>query len=275
MPSPLRISDLYIYPLKSGAGHRVDTAPLDALGFAGDRRWMVVDPNGRFLSQREIPEMALLRPELSETGLTITYPGSDAVHVRTPDAAARCTVTVWNDTCEARRADPAANAWVTRVLGVECELAYGAADLQRLVDRTYASGDERVSFADAFPLLVIGQASLDDLNLRLAHQGSAAVPMNRFRPNIVVEGAEAFAEDSWQRLRIGDETAPVEIEIVKPCARCAIVPVDQATGVRGKEPLALLSTYRRRDAKVHFGQNALLRTLGTIHVGDSVRLARD
>jgi uncharacterized protein YcbX len=273
MSSGLRVSDLYIYPLKSAAGTSVASATLDRLGFAGDRRWMVVDARRRFLSQREQSSMALLRPAITSAGLELTFPGLDPLVVTTPtDDAPRTTVTVWDDTCEARQSGDEASAWISRALGVDCLLVHCPPGFQRAVDRTYASRNEHVSFADAFPLLVIGQGSLDDLNTRLETAGKEAVPMNRFRPNIVIEGGEPFAEDEWRRVRIGEGADAVELDLVKPCARCAIVPVDQATGVRGKEPLALLSSFRRRDSKVYFGQNALHRTLGTIRAGAPVTL---
>lgn len=276
MSSELRVSDLSIYPLKSGGGVPVTAATLDALGVAGDRRWMVVDADRRFVSQRERPEMALLRASMNGADLTIAFPGHESIHVATPSSSApRMVVTVWDDTFEAPLAAREASAWMSRVLGTECWLVYCPPDVERHVDPDYATLDERVSFADGFPLLVIGQASLDDLNARLEQAGQSAVPMNRFRPNIVIAGGEPFAEDGWTRIVIGDGPEAIPLDIVKPCARCSTVPVDQATGVRGKEPLAILATFRRRGTKVYFGQNALHRALGTIRRGDAVRVVHE
>jgi uncharacterized protein len=273
MSSGLRVSDLFLYPLKSGGGVPVTSAALDPLGVSGDRRWMVVDANQRFLSQRELPEMALLRASLNGGGITLGFPGHDPLHVDAPSStAARVPVTVWDDTFEALSAAPDASAWMSRVLGTACTIVYCPPETERRVDPDYASDDERVSFADGFPLLVIGQASLDDLNTRLEQRGQSAVPMNRFRPNIVIAGGEPFAEDGWKRILIGDGPDAIPLDIVKPCARCSTVPVDQATGVRGKEPLAILATFRRRGKHVYFGQNALHRALGTIRRGDAVRV---
>lgn len=273
MPSNLAIGQLFVHPLKSGAPVRVTEAPLDRLGLAGDRRWMVVDREGRFVSQREISRMALLKTRLDGTDLVVDLPGLETLHVATPaPEAERRPVTVWDDTFDAVKVDGAAAAWMSRALGSDCRLAYCPLDTRRWVDPTYATGGENVSFADGFPLLVIGQGSLDDLNARLASRGQAPVPMNRFRPNIVIEGAAPFAEDGWRRLRLGDGAEAVEIDIVKPCARCSIVPVDQATGIRGKEPLTTLNTFRTRNGKVYFGQNALHRTIGTLRTGAPVQV---
>lgn len=273
MRSGLHVSDLYLYPLKSGGGVPIPAAVLDSLGVSGDRRWMVVDADRRFLTQRELPEMALLRASLNGSGVTISFPGHDPIQVTPPSSGApRLAVTVWDDTFAAPSAAPEASAWMSRVLGRACTLMHCPPETERPVDPDYASDGERVSFADGFPLLVIGQASLDDLNTRLEQRGEPAVPMNRFRPNVVIAGGEPFAEDGWKRIVIGDGPDAIPLDIVKPCARCSTVPVDQATGIRGKEPLAILATFRRRGTKVHFGQNALHRALGTIRRGDPVRV---
>jgi uncharacterized protein YcbX len=284
------VRDLYLYPLKSAAGIRVSAIDLDAFGFAGDRRWMIVDPDGRFLSQRELPRLALVRARLEGSHLRLDM-GHDSTSdrlldeprrsmlddlatlvVETPAVGARVPVTVWDDTCEAIEAPPETRTWLRDALGVDCRLVYAPDDMRRLVDRVYAHGDEEVGFADGFPLLVIGESSLDDLNERLLAKGAHAVPMNRFRPNIVVTGSEPYAEDTWHRLTVGQPDPVVHLEVVKPCARCVTVTVDQSTGVQGKEPLTTLSSYRRRDGKVFFGQNVIHRSRGTIAIGDPVQV---
>lgn len=270
----LRIRDLYIYPLKSAAGIRLEAAELDAFGLAGDRRWMLIDDLGRFLSQRDLPRMALLRVEAQTTALIVSAPEMDRLVVPIPERTAPLiAVSVWDDECEGLDGGNEAAQWMREFLEVECRLVYASDEMIRGVDPDYGRGDERVAFSDGFPLLLIGQGSLDDLNARLTAAGAAAVPMNRFRPNIVVEGAAAFAEDTWRRLAVG--ASPIHLDIVKPCARCSIVPVDQATGVRGKEPLATLATYRRRDGLVLFGQNVLHRDRGLLRAGDPVVLLED
>ena len=269
----LCVSDLYIYPVKSGAGIRVPSATLDPIGIVGDRRWMVVDRDHRFLSQREIPRLALLRAELIDGGIRLEAPGVEACDVATPPLDhARVSVTVWDDTFDALPVQDDADTWASHFLGVQSRLIYCPPDVQRPVDPEYALNQEQVSFADGFPLLVAGQASLDDVNRRLEARGVAPVPMNRFRPNLVIAGSEPFAEDTWRRIRIGRGAAAVEIDIVKPCARCSTVPVDQATGIRGKEPLTTLASYRQRNGKVYFGQNAIHTASGVLQVGDQVEI---
>lgn len=268
----LRVRDLYLYPLKSAAGIRLDEARLDAFGLAGDRRWMVVDARGRFLSQREQPRMALLRVSAGPA-LIVSAPDMPPLIVPVPTmagGAARVEVTVWDDCCQGIDAGDEAAGWLTMFIGEPCRLVYSPDDMVRPVDPAYAQPGDVTGFSDGFPLLLIGQGSLDDLNERLAAKGAAAVPMNRFRPNIVIEGAAPFAEDGWRRLAVGVAGDVVHLDLVKPCARCSIVPVDQATGVRGKEPLTTLATYRRRDGNVFFGQNVLHRALGLLRVGDPV-----
>lgn len=271
----MRVRDLFVYPLKSGAGIRLDAGPLDGFGLAGDRRWMVVDAEGRFLSQRELPRMALLRVAAHAGALVVSAPDMPALVADRPDrqdAARRRTVKVWDDVCDGLDTGDAAAAWMRAFLGRDCRLVYAADDVWRPVDRVYASNGERVAFSDGFPLLVVGQSSLDELNARLAAKGEAPVPMDRFRPNLVIEGAMPHAEDTWRQIIVGPPDAGIRLEIVKPCARCAIVAVDQATGLRGKEPLLTLAAYRKRAGHVYFGQNALHRETGTLRVGDPVRV---
>jgi MOSC domain-containing protein len=272
----LSIRDLYVYPLKSAAGIRMEAVELDAFGFAGDRRWMIVDDAGRFLSQRELPRLSLLRAQPDGPHLRLDMPGLSTLTVTAPGpSAARVPVTIWDDRCEAIEAHDDTRAWLRDALGVACRLVYAPDDMRRLVDRTYANSDEQVGFADAFPILVIGDGSLDDLNARLTAKGEPAVPMNRFRPNIVVSGAAPYAEDGWQRVAVGHGDRPLHLDIVKPCARCVTVTVDQAKGIAGKEPLTTLSTYRRHNGKVYFGQNVIHRGIGTLRVGDTIRVIAD
>jgi uncharacterized protein YcbX len=281
--SDCTVRDLYIYPLKSAAGLRLSEAELDAFGFAGDRRWMLVDDTGTFLTQRELPRMALLQVAAWRPHLVLRAPGAGELTVPTPDADApgvdvpAVNVTVWDDGCEARDAGDEAARWATAFLSQPCRLVYAPLSFVRPVDPTYdrAYGTPEgahVGFSDGFPLLLIGQGSLDALNARLAERDEAPVPMNRFRPNIVVDGAAPHDEDTWNRAIIGPPERTIRLDVVKPCARCSIVPVDQVTGIRGKEPLRTLATYRTRSGKVFFGQNVIHRNLGTIRVGDTVHV---
>lgn len=260
----LRLLDIIRYPVKSTAGHAVAEAVVEARGLAGDRRWMVVDAGGVFLSQRSTPRLALLRATPTPTGLRLSGPGRADLVVPRPEAGApRRAVVVWDDTVAAAEA-PAAADWLAAYLGSPAALVYLPDDVVRPVDPAYGDAGDHVSFADGYPVLLTTTASLDDLNARLP----APLPMNRFRPNLVVEGGEAFEEDRWARVRIGD----VAFRVVKPCARCAVTTVDQATGVPGKEPLKTLATFRRTEGKVMFGQNLIPEAGGTVHRGDRVEV---
>ena len=258
----LRLAGIYRYPLKSAAGLACERAALDDFGVAGDRRWLLVDLAGEFLSQRGLPALALLQAVEQGDGLSLAFGGEQlAVPGPAPGAPTR-TVTVWGDRVAALDAGDAAAGWLGERLGTPCRLVYMPADCRRPVDPAYAPAGRRVSFADGFPLLVLTQASLDGLNARLP----VSVPMDRFRPNLVIDGAEAHAEDGWRRLRIG----AVTIDLVKPCARCVIPSIDQATAARDPHVNRVLAGYRRRDGAVLFGQNGLHDGPGTLAVGDPV-----
>jgi uncharacterized protein YcbX len=269
----IHIAGLYIYPLKSGAGIPLDVMPLDELGPRFDRRWMLIDDDGRFISQRERPRLALIRTALHGPELTVSAIGHGSLVVPVHDAtAARRSATVWDDTVDVLPIGEEADRWFGEVLEVSCRLVYFPDDSVRLAERAFNPLGRPIGFADGFPLLVLGQESLDDLNARLQLRGRAALPMNRFRPNIVVQGAPPYAEDDWRLVEIGGERA-VRLSIVKPCARCSITTVEQATGERSKEPLAMLATYRRGpDGSVLFAQNAIHDRTGVLRVGDPVRV---
>lgn len=258
------LSELYLYPVKSLAGIQVAEWELDNFGLRFDRRWMVVTPEGRFMTQREFPQMALIQPELSGQVLRLHHPqlGEFEVPSASQDSV-RVPVRVWHDQVEAVPVGESADAWLERAIGVPCRLVFFPEDVLRQVDRRYAFGGERTAFTDGFPLLLIGQGSLDDLNRRLA----TPLPMRRFRPNLVVAGAPAYAEDSWRRIAVGG----IPMRVVKPCSRCAITTVDPQTGrFSGKEPLATLATYRKRGNQVYFGQNLIHEGQGRLCVGDRV-----
>ncbi|HEX6051296.1 MAG TPA: MOSC N-terminal beta barrel domain-containing protein [Gemmatimonadaceae bacterium] len=260
----VEVAALYVYPIKSCAGMSVSSVELDRRGVIGDRRFMVVDDAGRFLTQRELPRLALIVPRIADGMVTLAAPGSRAITVPILEEGPRRSVVVWRDTCDALDQGDDASRWLSAHLGLPCRLVRLADGWKRLVDPTYATRpDDEVSFADAYPLLLIGEASLEDLNTRLG----TPLPMNRFRPNVVVRGSAPFAEDDWRDIVIGD----VRATVVKPCARCVTTLVDQETGARGKEPLRTLATYRRRgDGEVYFGQNVIHAGRGAITVGDRV-----
>jgi len=260
----MKISALNIYPLKSARGIALREMPLDARGPVGDRRWMLIDERDVMLSQRDLPRLALIAVERGSDGLQCTAPGMPPLHepVPAPGRSGRLMARVWDDTVEVQLGDDAAHAWFTQFLGAACRLVYQPDDSFRQVNRIYAAKGVGVSLADGFPVLLIGQGSLDDLNRRLEHP----VEMRRFRPNLVVEGAEPFAEDTWRRIRAGE----VEFHLLKPCARCSIPTVDPETGEVGKEPMRTLATFRRRNNDVFFGWNIVAPAPGTLRVGDPV-----
>ena len=260
----VRLSGISIYPVKSCGGIALASTRLDAFGPEGDRRWMLVDGAGQFVTQRNLARLALLETALEADQLVLSLEDRRLpVPVPAPEAPRR-RVTVWGDTLEALDAGDAAADWLFETLGLPCRLVYMPDDARRQVEPLYARRGETVSFADGFPLLLISQASLDDLNARL----DRPVPMNRFRPNLVVTGCEAFDEDRWQRLRIGS----LEFDVAKPCSRCVMPSIDQATGQRDPQINRVLARYRRREGQVYFGQNLLYPEAGTVSVGDSVEV---
>lgn len=261
----MRLSGIHIYPLKSCAGVDLPSVTLDRFGPAGDRRWMVVDAEGRFLSQRGLPVMALVSATpLPEGGLLLSR-GDSRCPVAVPGPGAPpLAVTIWDDSVTAVDAGDGAAVWLTRALGRECRLVHMPGECRRPVDPAYARHGETVGFADGFPLLLISEASLAALNERLEQP----VPMNRFRPNLVVSGCEPFAEDRWRRIRVGDVT----LEVAKPCSRCAIPSIDQATGERDRFINRALASFRRFDGQILFGQNLLYRETGELRVGDEVEV---
>lgn len=260
------LGGLYVYPIKSAAGISLDSARVDERGIRLDRRWMVVDENGTFVSQREAPRLALIQVSAYQDGLTVKAPGMPSLELPlVPESKKRTLATVWGDAVESLRVGERADRWFGEFLGARCRLVYLPDDSVRPVDPDYGQPGDRVGLADGFPFLLISEASLDDLNERLEQP----LPMNRFRPNLVVRGCEPFAEDGWRRVRVGE----IEFRVVKPCARCVIATVDQATAATGKEPLRTLATYRKVGSNVLFGQNLIHdSTGGSLRVGDAVEV---
>ena len=262
----LVVSSLFIYPVKSCRGIEVSSTQVESFGLKNDRRWMVVDDQGVMLTQRNMTKMCLIQPELTETGLILTHLEFDSVEVKTPISNKKIKVTVWEDECQAFDAGDKAARWLTQVLSIECRLVYFPDDEFRQVDLTYANSGDKTAFSDGFPLLLISQASLDELNARL----ESPVGMNRFRPNLVLEGCEAFSEDSWKEIQIGK----VSFRIVKPCSRCVIPSINIETAVKEDEPLKTLVTYRKRESKIFFGQNVIASSTGSIEVSMPVTLIK-
>lgn len=263
----LQLASLHVYPIKGAAGLSPAEWEVDQRGLRYDRRWMLIQPSGEFLTQRDLPELALIRPRIAPPHLVVEAPGMTELRLALhPMGGRRKRVRVWDDRIDALLPDQRADQWFTDFLGTPAALAWLADDANRPVDPTYAPPSHQVSFADGFPFLIISQGSLDDLNGRLAQP----LPMNRFRPNLVVAGSAPFAEDGWRRIRVGS----VELDVVKPCARCVVTTTDQLTAKRGVEPLRTLATYRQIDGKVMFGQNALHDGPGRLAQGDQVTVIR-
>ena len=269
----MRVAGLWVYPVKSLGAVAVREVRVGDLGLEGDRRWMLVDAAGRFLTQREHAVLALGRVSLGDGGaLALAAPGLPPLRVAVPAAGApRVRVTVFGDVVDAALAAPGAHAWATAWLGAPARLVHMPDDVRRPVDPRYAAPGDRTAFTDGYPVLVASQASLDDLNARLAAAGAAPVAIERFRPSVLLaaddsEALAPYAEDDWRTLRLG---GGVELAVVKPCARCVVTTIDQRSAARGVEPLRTLAGYRRRGNKVLFAQNAVVRAGGTLRVGDS------
>lgn len=268
------ISELFIYPVKSCAGIALREARLLATGLEYDRCWMVTDPHGAMFTQRAYPRMALIKVEIGAQDLVLRAPGMS--ELRTPlhaaqlDAARKVQTAVWRDAAYGLDTGDVCAAWFSDFLGVPARLLRFDPEHERIVDPDYTSsvGGATTQFADGFPLLVVGQASLDDLNTRLNSKGAPAIPIDRFRPNLVLTGLDAYEEDYVETLSIdGDADAPqrVQLQLVKPCARCPIPTIDQAKGAPNpdwpNEPTDTMSVYRanaQRDGAITFGNNALV-----------------
>lgn len=261
----LVLSGLFRYPVKSLRGMGLDRVGLDARGFSLDRRWMLVDRQGLFLTQRELPRMTLVRTSIQSGRLTLQAPGmNDLLLPPESDSDETVPVKVWRDKCLARSAGKDADNWLSGFLDTGCRLVYLPDDQLRQVDLDYADKGDQTGFSDGFPLLLISEASLQDLNSRLPEP----LPMERFRPNLVVSGCEPYAEDRWKRIRIGE----IEFKLVKPCSRCAITTVNPESAQTGVEPLKTLSSYRREGNRVYFGQNLIHTGIGELGLGMDVEV---
>jgi uncharacterized protein len=265
--SEYKLSGIYIYPIKSLGGISLQHAKVQERGLENDRRWMLVDEKGRFLTQRQHAQMALLQVALIDDGLLVTHKQDLLEPLIIPfaeKAGSPVTVTIWDDTCVAMEVNAFISEWFTKALGMPARLVYMPENSRRNVDENYALNNEVVSFADGYPILLIGQSSLDDLNSRLQE----TIPMDRFRPNLVFTGGDAFAEDQWENFEIQD----LHFRVAKPCARCVLTTIDQETGIKSKEPLKTLSEYRLVNNKVLFGQNILYKGSGEVQVGDYIHV---
>ena len=259
----ISVSRLFVYPVKSCSGVMVDEAVVATTGFELDRRWVVVGEDGVFLSQRRHPRLALVKVSVGGNRLWLEAPNLPVIEVPLErEPGPRVKVTVWGDDCAALDEGKEAAEFFSLHLGSSARLVRLADDDVRPLSSSSAQPGDRISFADGFPFLLLSEASLEGLNKRLP----LPVPMDRFRPNIVLTGCPAHAEDGWRQVRIGD----VGFRVAKPCARCVITTTNQETGDRSPEPLRTLATYRVRDGQVQFGQNLVHDGRGTVRLGEAV-----
>lgn len=268
----LTLSEIWIYPIKSLGGIALQEANVTERGLENDRRWLLVDETGLFLTQRQYPALALFTVELTEDGFlkVLHRKSNDVLSFSTEQYSTnQFSVQVWDDTLLANEVSPAVSLWFSNQLQKHVRLVYMPDSSKRLVDARYAQTEQDItSFADGYPFLMIGQASLDDLNSRLDN----AVNINRFRPNFVVTGALPYQEETWYEFQLG----ALSFWGVKPCARCIMTTIDPQTGEKmSKEPLLTLSKYRKVGNKVLFGQNVIPKTLGKLLVGDCLTVTSE
>lgn len=265
------LSEINIYPIKSLSGISLESSIVENRGLKFDRRWMLVDENNKFLTQRDYPQMATVVVGVTENGLAVSS-GNKSLEIPIQvDTNKTASVKIWNSRCRAQIYGDIINEWFSGILQKDCKLVLMPEETRRRVNYFYAvHKEDSVSFADGYPVLLAGESSLADLNSRL----ETPVPMNRFRPNLIVSGAEAFAEDGWKQIRIGAAV----FHLVKPCARCVVTTIEQTSGEKqGVEPLKTLASYRipRRSVKkkILFGQNLIAESVGEmVNVGDKIEI---
>lgn len=257
------VSQLYIYPIKSLGGIELKSAEVLPKGLEYDRRWMLVDAQGLFMTQRIEPKLALFKTSITESGNIIIKFNGDVLTVPSTTYEDSFTARIWDDLVEVHEVDTNVSEWFSKHLGSICKLVAFPEDNHRPVDADYAlNPGDQTSLSDGYPILLLGQSSLDDLNTRLKD----SVPIDRFRPNIVFTGGQPFEEDRFIQFSINK----VAMAGVKPCARCVMITIDQQTALTSKEPLATLSAYRKAGNKVLFGQNVIPLQSGVISVGDEI-----
>lgn len=265
------LSEINIYPIKSLKGISIDKGKIERRGLQFDRRWMLIDQNNHFLTQREFPKMATINVEIIDDALRVSNEEEKLIIPFIPEVDVSAKVRIWQSKCGAKVYENQINEWFSEYLQTNCKLVLMPEETKRKINYFYAvQADDHVSFADGFPFLLIGESSLANLNEKL----ESPVPMNRFRPNFVIEDSEAFAEDGWKKIKIGKAI----FHVVKPCARCVITTIDQETGQKaGAEPLKTLASFRipkrSRKKKILFGQNLIAENAGEIvRIGDRVEV---
>jgi uncharacterized protein len=261
----LVVSDMYIYPVKSLAGIRVSSWSVAATGFKYDRKWMLIDTDRQFLSQRRLPKMALIKTVLTDSELILSAPGVDNLSLSLePKTGEIINSTIWHDQVDTLAVSDEADKWFSHFLQIECRLVYQPDTAIRPVNPNFAKPEDQAALSDGFPFLLVSENSLLALNAAM----QLDLPMLRFRPNLVVSGCESYAEDTWRDITIGS----IGFRLPKPCSRCSVPTINPETGETGKEPLSTLNRLRKWQNKVYFGQNALHDGLGVLSVGDKVRI---
>ena len=263
----IRVSELHIFPIKSMGGIPLNKADVTDRGLRFDRRWLLVDENNCFITQRDYPRMTFLKPQIENSILQVIEKNNIENKISfdlSEHLAEKSTVTIWDDVVDAYEVNQTVSEWFSDYMGIKCKLVFMPDESKRRVSEDYAHNDEIVSFADGYPFLIIGQSSLDDLNSKL----EVPIPMTNFRPNIVFTGGEPFCEDNWHQIKIGE----LNYYAVKPCARCVITTINQATAEKNNEPLATLSTYRKSGNNILFGENLIHEGTGAIKVGDEIKI---
>lgn len=257
------LSQIYLYPVKSLASIAVSSWPVGKNGLLYDRKWMLIDEQHQFLSQRRLPKMALIKTRIEQDHLILSAPDQEnLVLALNPTLGDDIEVGIWHDRCLAKTISAQADDWLSEFLQTYCRLVYHPDHRQRQVDQKYAHADDQTAFSDGFPFLIVSENAL----LALNHAMQLDMSMLRFRPNLVVADCASYAEDSWRRIRINH----IEFRLPKPCSRCSVPGIDPETAIINKEPLTTLSRLRRWENKIYFGQNALHDGCGTLTVGDSV-----
>lgn len=259
------VSQLFVYPVKSLAGIAVSTWQVNAKGLLHDRKWMLIDRNLCFLSQRKIPKMALIKTQLTDTQLILSTSPDNSISLPiNPSTGDTRHISIWHDSCISKTTSTVANQWLSDFLEVHCQLVYQPDEVLRPVDSRYAQKTDHINFTDGFPFLLTSQASLDALNSAM----NLTLSMTRFRPNIVVSQCQPYAEDGWREISING----IDFRLPKPCSRCSVPTIDPDTAKTNKEPLTTLNRLRKWHNRVYFGQNMLHNNCGQLTVGNTVRI---
>lgn len=257
------VTGLYVYPIKSLQGVEVSEAEVLERGFKYDRRWMIVDENNKFITQRTHPHLSQIKIKFSGNSIIASYSGYGDLEIPLSiESGEKVRVSVWEHQVEALEANDEQNKWISQIVGVPCKLVFMPENSSRPINPERARNNENVSFADGYPYLIISEASLQDLNSRMDED----LPMNRFRPNIVVSGVSPYVEDGWKDFSIGN----VDFYGTHSCKRCVFTTIDQETGKKGAEPLKTLAAYRREGKDVIFGLNVMAKSRGAVRVGDNI-----